>query len=246
MLTSLLALAAAATCSIASPPHSVALVELYTSQGCSSCPPADRWLSGLPRQMPAERAVPLALHVGYWDYIGWKDPFAKREFNERQRWLAGLNRSRTVYTPGVFLSAREWPEWRDRYAFAEAVSQQNLQPARASIVLTAAAHETDKLTVEAKTSLTKEAVPADAQLVIAIKQHGHNTAVARGENRGETLTNDHVVRVWLGPMPLGAGRHEITLPSDGPRNFELVAFVQDRQRGEVLQAVALPLRGCLP
>jgi len=245
MLTSLLALAVAATCAITSPPHTVALVELYTSQGCSSCPPADRWLSTLPSQMPAERAVPLALHVGYWDYIGWKDPFAKREFNERQRWLAALNRNRTVYTPGVFLGASEWPEWRDRSAFAEAVSRQNLQPARATITLSAVVGDGGKLTVDAKTSLARDVVPSDAQLVIAIKQNGHSTAVARGENRGETLQNDHVVRVWLGPLPLGTGRHQITLPSDGPRNFELVAFVQDRSRGDVLQAVALPLAACL-
>ena len=65
-----------------------ALVELYTSEGCSSCPPADRWLSGLAGSGHApERVVPLALHVDYWDYIGWKDPYAKREFSQRQRKL---------------------------------------------------------------------------------------------------------------------------------------------------------------
>jgi hypothetical protein len=245
MLTPLIALATAATCTAISPQHTVALVELYTSQGCSSCPPADRWLSALPGQMPAARAVPLALHVGYWDYIGWKDPFAKREFNERQRWLAGLNRNRTVYTPGVFLSAREWPEWNDRSAFARAVSRQNLQPARATISLTAAVAEVDVLTVEASASLAPGVESNDAVLVIALKQHGHGTAVARGENQGETLHNDHVVRRWLGPLPLDAGRHRIMLPADGPRRFELVAFVEDRQHGDVLQAVALPLTECL-
>ncbi len=246
MLTSLLALAAAATCTITSPSHTVALVELYTSQGCSSCPPADRWLSALPSQMPAERAVPLALHVGYWDYIGWKDPFAKREFNERQRWLAELNRNRTVYTPGIFLGAREWPGWRDRGAFADAVSRQNLQPARASISISAAAGENGRLKVDASTSLAADVAAADAALFLAVKQHGHSTAVGRGENRGETLKNDHVVRAWLGPLPLGAGRHEIAVPGDGPRQFELIAFVQDQKRGDVLQAVSLPLRGCSP
>ncbi len=244
MLTSLFALAAAATCSIASPPHTVALVELYTSQGCSSCPPADRWLSALPRQMPSERAVPLALHVGYWDYIGWKDPFARREFNERQRWLAGLNRNRTVYTPGVFLGAREWPAWNDRSAFAEAVSRQNLRPAQATISLSAAVGEGGKLAIDARSSLVADGAAGDAELIIALKQHGHSTAVARGENRGETLRNDHVVRDWQGGLAIGEARHEFALPADGPRSFELVAFVQDRRRGDVLQVVALPLDGC--
>ena len=242
MLPSLVALAAAAACTVVSPSHTVALVELYTSQGCSSCPPADRWLSNLPQQMPAERAVPLALHVGYWDYIGWKDPFAKRDFNERQRWLAAINRNRSVYTPGVFVGAREWPAWSDRSAFADGVSRLNLQPARASIAV-AASGANGRLRIDAKSSLAANA-GADAELFIAVKQHGHSTAVARGENRGETLKNDHVVRLWQGPLPLGESRQEFELPADGPRRFELVAFVQERKRGEVLQAVALPLDGC--
>jgi hypothetical protein len=245
MLTSLLVAAAAATCSIASPPHTVALVELYTSQGCSSCPPADRWLSSLPAKMPSERAVPLALHVGYWDYIGWKDPFAKREFNERQRWLAGLNRNRTVYTPGVFLDAHEWPDWHDARAFADGVSRRNLQPARASIGLAATAGEEGRLTVDVTSSLAPAVVAGEQELFLALKQHGHSTAVARGENRGETLHNDHVVRDWLGPLRLGTSRQQIALPADGPRRFELVAFVQDRRSGDVLQAISLPLNSCL-
>src|SRR6266436_6581914 len=74
-------------CRAVSPPYTVALIELYTSQGCSSCPPADDWLSRLNMESPL-RGIPLALHVGYWDYIGWKDPFARREFNDRQAWLS--------------------------------------------------------------------------------------------------------------------------------------------------------------
>src|SRR4051794_37762643 len=77
--------AESAQCSARSGPQTVALVELYTSEGCDSCPPADRWLSGLGRRgLAPDRVVPLSLHVDYWDYIGWKDPYAKREFSSRQ------------------------------------------------------------------------------------------------------------------------------------------------------------------
>ena len=94
--------AAAASCKAQSGDRTVALVELYTSEGCSSCPPADRWLSGLSgRGFTPDRVVPLSLHVDYWDYIGWKDPYAKREFSQRQRKLSQLQRMALVYTPQV-------------------------------------------------------------------------------------------------------------------------------------------------
>ena len=116
LLVTAMPVSQAATCQATSPKNTVALVELYTSQGCSSCPPADRWLSQLPTRIDANRAVPLALHVGYWDYIGWKDPFAKREFNDRQSQLAALNGSNTRYTPGVFVQGRE-TNWSSAGAF---------------------------------------------------------------------------------------------------------------------------------
>ena len=123
----------AAACQATSPKNTVALVELYTSQGCSSCPPADRWLSQLPSRIDSSRAVPLALHVGYWDYIGWKDPFAKREFNDRQSQLAALNGNRTRYTPGVFVQGRE-TNWSSG-AFDAQLRAVNQRPAAATITL---------------------------------------------------------------------------------------------------------------
>jgi hypothetical protein len=87
-------------CEVRSGPDRVALLELYTSEGCSSCPPAESWLSTIAQQgYSTERVIPLALHVDYWDYIGWKDGFAKPAFSARQRELAALGRSDTIYTP---------------------------------------------------------------------------------------------------------------------------------------------------
>jgi hypothetical protein len=106
----------------------------HTSQGCSSCPPADRWLSRLAKEVPFDRAVPIALHVGYWDYIGWKDPFARREFNARQSRLAAANGSRNVYTPGVFVQGRE-TRWSQPSAFEAELRAVNRRPAAARIVL---------------------------------------------------------------------------------------------------------------
>ena len=87
-----------------------ALVELYTSEGCSSCPPADRRLGGLTQAGP--RVVPLALHVDYWDSIGWKDPFAQPSFTQRQAWEVRANHHRTSFTPHFFVNGKEIQDWR--------------------------------------------------------------------------------------------------------------------------------------
>src|SRR5260221_12764371 len=115
MITTALAFAARAAepvCSAHSGPHTTALVELYTSEGCDSCPAADHWLSSLFAQgFRPDQVVPLALHIDYWDYIGWKEPFAKGEFSVRQRKLAQLKRPVIGYTPQVVLQGREFPRW---------------------------------------------------------------------------------------------------------------------------------------
>lgn len=97
---------------IASGPTKVPLIELYTSEGCSSCPPADRWLSSLkndPRLW--HDFVPIAFHVDYWDYIGWKDPFARKENSLRQRRYKREGNVNGVYTPGIIFMGQEWRTW---------------------------------------------------------------------------------------------------------------------------------------
>lgn len=237
-MATLLVAAAAATCAVTSPPHTVALVELYTSQGCSSCPPADRWLSKIE---PTDRIVPLALHVGYWDYIGWTDPFARTEFNERQRWLAALNGNRTVYTPGVFVQGRETPRWSDARIFDAQVRAINAQPARARIDLSA---KIDRRSIEVHA--TAHATDArQPQVLLALVQSGNSTRVKAGENRGEILTNDHVAREWSGPLGLSVDIvQRWAMPDVAVDRLRLVALVQDAGRGQLLQTIALPLANC--
>lgn len=93
--------------------YQAGLVELYTSEGCSSCPPADRWVNSLKSQKGLWREfVPLAFHVDYWDHIGWKDRFAKSEYSQRQRLHARQGNLRTVYTPALLFNGQEWGDWR--------------------------------------------------------------------------------------------------------------------------------------
>src|SRR5579864_1152938 len=127
--------AAAPACSAQSPAHTVALIELYTSEGCDSCPPADRWLSSLFAQgFQPDQIVPLALHVDYWDYMGWKDPYAKSDFATRQQKLARMRRPVIIYTPQVLLQGRDFRGWGSP-GFTRAVADINARPVRARLRL---------------------------------------------------------------------------------------------------------------
>ncbi len=103
---------AAAEFEVQSGPTRVSLLELYTSEGCSSCPPADRWVSSL-RDDPRlwREFVPVAFHVDYWDRLGWPDRFADADFTRRQQDHAQSTGMRTIYTPGFFLDGAEWRRW---------------------------------------------------------------------------------------------------------------------------------------
>jgi hypothetical protein len=238
--------ASAAACSAVSGDKTAALVELYTSEGCDSCPPADRWLSSLgERGYVPSRVVPLSLHVDYWDYIGWKDPYAKPAFSGRQRKLTQLQRLAFVYTPQVMLQGRDFRGWRTG-AFDAAVARINAEPARARIALSIEAAAPDALTVEARADLLDLGHLKDAALYLASYENRLSGAVTAGENRGHTLKHDYVVMEWLGPYDLPAGqraerRRVALLPKAIPANSGVVAFVQNRRSLEVLQALMLPI-----
>jgi hypothetical protein len=216
-----------------------ALVELYTSEGCSSCPPADRWLAGLGKRHSPANVVPLALHVDYWDYIGWKDPYAKREFSLRQRKLTQLQRMAFVYTPQVMLQGRDFRGWGSK-AFDEAVARINAQPARANLKLTVLRADTASLEVEATAALVRPS--DDAALYIAAYRSRLESRVKAGENRGRLLAHDYVVLEWQGPLGftgthLSERRRLPLLPGADAADSGVAAFVQDRRTGEVLQAL---------
>ena len=229
-----------AACDGRSGPKTAALVELYTSEGCSSCPPADQQLSRLREALdPAAEAVPLALHVDYWDYMGWKDPYAQGNFGERQTWLVRANQHKTVYTPQFFVGGTELRPWRG--ALRDKVRQLNAQPAAAGIRIRASLASGGALALSAAATTRGGADPA--ALYLALAESGLASKVTRGENTGATLAHDHVVREWIGPIRLIAGtarvQRAIALPAAWNRaRMEVIAFVQDEHSGSVLQALS--------
>jgi hypothetical protein len=229
-----------AACETNSGPNTAALIELYTSEGCSSCPPADRQLTRLPQVLdPTAQVVPLALHVGYWDSLGWVDPYAQDRFAQRQTWLVQLNGHRTVYTPQFFVGGNEIQA--SHGSLREAVRQLNTMPAAATIRLQSALSVDGILTLDVKAT-TQKTHDHPTAVHLAIAENGVLSKVTAGENRNATLRHDHLVREWIGPIRLHSNtaraRREIMLPATWRQDsLEIIAFVQDEHTGAVLQAL---------
>ncbi|MFM9913221.1 MAG: DUF1223 domain-containing protein [Methylophilaceae bacterium] len=229
----------AAECGAKSTAQPVSLLELYTSEGCSSCPPADRWLSKL---SASDKVIPLALHVDYWDYIGWKDRFAQPKFATRQREQARFSGANSVYTPQVMLNGNDFRGWGNNSRFEDVIDSINHGLAQANIELSVKQPEANRIEVNASAEAPKY---SNAALFIALYENGLSSEVKNGENSGATLKHDYVVREWLGPFTLEKGLNkQLTLkPEWKTRNMGAVAFVQNLSNGEVLQAVATKLCG---
>jgi len=242
MLIMIPILAPAAQCAVRSGPNTAALTELYTSEGCSSCPPADRWLSALAPVVARGDIVPLAFHVNYWDYIGWKDAFADERHTQRQRDMAAAVGARYVYTPQVVLAGRDFPAWSSQRSVADAFATIRRKSAPVAIEIALRVGADRALTADVSASAKVRVAAADLALVTAVTQNGLASRVTAGENRGEKLAHDFVVRDFAVHRGLGA-----TTATFKPRpdwdlaRMAVAAFVQDVKTGEVLQAVSLPL-----
>lgn len=235
------AIATAAECSARSGSHVTPVVELYTSEGCSSCPPADRWFSTLAADAAAGRVVPVAFHVNYWDYIGWKDPFASEAGTRRQREIQAAVGARYVYTPQVVLGGRDFREWRSS-ASAASLDAIRRQPARATIELAVKADPGKGIEVESRATAQPGVKPDGWVVLVAATQDGLSSRVTAGENRGERLAHDFVVRDFAVHRGLGAASSAFK-PAHGWNlaRMSVAAFVQDPRTGEVVQAVACRL-----
>lgn len=180
----LLALAACATTTQADPHDGPVVIELFTSQGCSSCPPADRLLGELAKsgQLAGRAVAPLAFHVDYWNDLGWADPYSAPQWTERQRQYA----SDRVYTPELVVAGGDGVVGSQVARVTAAIAgapRQALLPAHATWAA-------DQVTVTAT-------APADADAYVAVYETETTTAVARGENAGSKLPSAHVVRALV-------------------------------------------------
>lgn len=234
----------AAECSAKSGAKTVPLLELYTSEGCSSCPPADKWLSNL--KPDNNKVIPLAFHVDYWDYIGWKDRFSKSEYSDRQRKTAAFTGAGFVYTPQFVLDGRDF-KGADVSRLNQAVFASQKLASRANLNLNAITQTNGEIMIKATAQAINPADINNADIFIAIYENKLVSQVKAGENSGRELKHDYVVRDFYGAYQLNNKNEftkNITLkPEWKGRQAGAVIFVQDSKNGEILQSLQLPFCG---
>lgn len=227
---------------------STPLLELFRSEGCSSCPPAETWLSRLKNDPRLWKAfVPVAFHVDYWDHLGWKGPFAKKAYSERQRAYAAQWRSDSVYTPGFVLNGKEWRGWEHRHA-----------PAGASTktvgVLTAVSADGRQWTIQFQPAAGSTATAYEFHAALLGSDIKSN--VKAGENRGRVLPHDfavladaNVVAKMDGPLFHGTVLFDLK-PLASTNRLALAAWVTAKTSLQPVQSVGgwLPagMAGALP
>lgn len=220
--------APAQACLSRSPDRQVLLVELYTSEGCNSCPPADRWLSTLQGQ---PQVLAAAFHVDYWDRLGWTDRFGSAGHTERQAEQARGSGARFSYTPQVLVNGRDWRGWPTL----------PIVDAPAAVRLTLQRIDAQQVAVQVT---PQRGAPARLALWWAALEDGHVSQVRAGENLGVRLRHDHVVRHY-GRLPAwpadGAPLQRLSVAQNGEggRKVRLLVVVTDAVTGAPLQAAQL-------
>lgn len=234
--------AAATTCSAESGKSRVALLELYTSEGCDSCPPTDQWLSALPqRGYTPQQVLALAFHVDYWNYLGWKDPYAQALFSARQRDASRRNQARVVYTPQLLLDGADYRRGLLGDDFGQRIASGKTRAPGAQISMTL-----DTGGAEPQLRARVNNANGSAQAFVAVYENNLVSTVSAGENRGKRLRHDFVVRELHGPLMIKAGtplliNQSLRKGRDWKAaDLHVAVFAQDIGTGATLQALDLP------
>ncbi len=205
------------------------VVELYTSQGCSSCPAADALLKDLSDR---DDVIALALHVDYWDYIGWKDPFGDPAHADRQRAYAIAGHRQSIYTPEMVINGQTDIVGAKAMKLAKAISEHAKIPARVNLKIR---RDGDRLTISAQ---KRESVSGPMTVHMLRYTPRRVTTIERGENAGKTIEYANVVENWqvLDTWD-GAGPLSVVAPVSG--NKPAVVIIQAQDAGPILAAARI-------
>ena len=208
-----------------------ALLELFTSQGCSSCPPADAVLGKYALE-GNPNIIPLAFHVDYWNYIGWKDPFSRAEFSNRQRQYAQRMSSESTYTPQLIINGNYEVLGSNESAIKKKINQELAVEKQSSITIKEAQVKDNLLTVE----YDVDKVSGSSVVNVALVKKKEVTAIKRGENTGLKLTNYNIVFDFKSKSNATKSGNKIDfdLKKDWTTSdFKIVVYMQSLTNGEI-------------
>jgi hypothetical protein len=211
-----------------------AVLELFTSEGCSSCPPADQVLAKIQRESEGRAVYLLAYHVDYWDRLGWKDAYSSADFSNRQVQYGHWLNVSPIYTPQVVVNGKLQFTGSDEPAIHQAISEQMAAAPSATLKINTVISG-EQLRVECQAfHLT-----GNNRLLAAVIQKAGQTKVERGENAGLLLNHVQIVRKLQGVQLNASGIAivELSLPKGfDNKNWEVLGLVQDQRNGEILAA----------
>jgi len=234
-------------------PRTPVLVELFTSEGCSSCPPADELLTRLEQTQPVDGAEVIALseHVDYWNRLGWADPYSSSKFSARQNDYARAFDTDGAYTPQMIVDGRAQFVGSDSGGARKAIASASLD-SKAAVTVSLASEDTraGSITLDVRAERPQSVSEGDsAEVLLAITESGLRSSVSRGENAGRRLSHAAVVRklTALGSVDSGGGAQFVAKPVvQIPRGWKrdslkAVVFMQERTSRRVLGVAAAPL-----
>lgn len=215
---------AAAQGTVATNPARFAVVELFTSEGCSSCPPADAVLSAIAEQYPAH-VIPLSFHVDYWDRLGWKDRFSQAAFSQRQYRYAARARSRRVFTPEVIVNGRDHFIGSEQHNIVKAIKESLSETTPFSITLEARVADSGK-----KARVSYRCPGAKGQLINIVWLQKRSADVIRaGENKGRTLLHTNNVLDLVTTQDTGGTVYFLIPEGLSAKDCAVVVFTQEEQ-----------------
>ncbi|MES2005919.1 MAG: DUF1223 domain-containing protein [Bacteroidota bacterium] len=216
----------------------IVVMELFTSQGCSSCPPADALLAEYAKGNDM-RIMPLSFHVDYWDRLGWTDPFSNRMYSERQQWYSSHLPKGSVYTPQLIVNGRNEAIGSNRNTIGKLVQQELKAAAPGEIVIDEITVGKNMINFHYTTNVTTQ----DAVLNVALIQREATTQIKAGENEGVTLTNHNIVRSFITQPVSKEGTGIVNLPASFKASeYALVLYTQGRKDISITAAVKRELK----
>lgn len=232
-------------CNWSSPTQRLIVAELYTSEGCSSCPPADRWLeSQLTSEEVSSNILALSFHVDYWNYIGWEDPYSSKQFTQRQYEHKRAGHVSQIYTPQFVFSNREVRRWGQAGLIPRQLAAMKTDKAPIGLHMSLERKSASKVKIQVDTEWLDDRYDSGVMSVVLFEDKLAQRVTA-GENKGELLQHSRVVRQLIKPAQVSNSRRthvvEINIPEQWKQqNTGIGVIVENRESGTILQALNAP------